>query len=205
MPQLDKIKDLTHEAINLLEVSYCCAQPARYNPASRVMRTFPAPFEIHFREIQRLCNSREKALAQILANVTTQLAIIRTIPIVVVTTRTSPLVCVVNLLLWRAEIELAEVLSPNWGEREFINLTFAAGSLASAPLLIASVANSFELRSTACAAVTQCGVRHVVLDYSPSEAVSTLKRISGELDVPVTVLAAPTVVCNPNRRARPGW
>ena len=205
MPQLDKIKDLTHKAINLLEVSYCCAQPARYNPASRVMRIFPAPFEIQLREIQRLCNSREKALAQILANVITQLAIMRAIPTVVVTTRTSPIVCVVNLLLWRAEIELAEVLSPNWGEREFINLTSAAGSLASAPLLIASVANSFELRSTACAAVTQFGVRHVVLDYSPLEAVSTLKKISRELDVPVTVLATSTVVCNPNRRVRPGW
>lgn len=204
MPHLVKIKDLTHEAINLLEVSYCCAQSAHYNGASRVMRTFPAPFEIQFREIQRLCNSREKALAQIVANVTSQLAIVRAIPTVVVTARTSPLICVVNLLLWRAEIELAEVLSPNWGEREFINLTSAAGSLASAPLLIASVANSFELRSTACAAVTQFGVRHVVLDYSPSEAVSTLKKISRELDVPVTVLATSTVVCNPNRRVRPG-
>ncbi len=204
MPHLVKIKDLTHEAINLLEVSYCCAQSAHYNPASRVMRTFPAPFEIQFREIRRLCNSREKALAQIVANVASQLAIVRAIPTVVVTARTSPLVCVVNLLLWRAEIELAEVLSPNWGEREFINLTSAAGSLASAPLLIASVANSFELRSTACVAVTQLGVRHVVLDYFPSEAVSTLKKISGELDVPVTVLAASTMVCNPSRRVRPG-
>lgn len=201
MSPLRTIKELTHEAIDLLEASL--HQTAVEASSER----FPSPLalpdrsEILIGEIRNLCSAQNKVRTLILANITTHLAVRNAVPTLLVATRVSPGVCAVNLLLWLASIGLAEAMSPKWSESEFSRLASAAGALASAPLLIAHPTNLNELRRVACSAAARFGIRQVVMDHSPHAALGTLTNFSREFGMGITVVWYSPVFCGYSRHS----
>jgi len=194
MTALHTIKDLMHKAICLLEASYCPERSDRFHPSASSIAS-PNLLALQRRELITLCNSPEKTSALLLANVVTRIALEKRTPTLLVTGKHSLTVHAVNLLLWRAEINLEEAVNPVWDENEFARLTVAAGELASAPLLAARTMPILTFRNMAHAAVANHGTRWVVTDRAETESFGQLSKLSCELGVPITIASAASVGC----------
>lgn len=202
MLPLRTIKELTHEAIDLMEASFHQTGHQASRSQLRACLGLPTRYEIQIGEIKRLCTVENKTRAMLLANITTHLAVSNAESTLLVTTRSSPCVCAVSLLFWLAGIGLEEALDPKWGEEEFGRLTYAACALASARLFIALPTNSDELRCAVKRSVELRGIRRVVVDNPPYTALSTFADISRELDVGITVVGDSFEVCRHGRSSR---
>ena len=105
------VKDLMHKAICLLEASYFPERPDRFHPSAASIAS-PNLLALQRRELITLCKSPEKTSALLLANVVTRLALEKRTPTLLVTGKHSLTVLAVNLLLWRAGINLEEAVNP---------------------------------------------------------------------------------------------
>ena len=196
LPYETTIKHWVYEAINLLEASYVYAQSPRKNSAwpETGIYLYLESYKFQFYEIyeiHRLCHSQEAISAQILAKVTTRLAVTKTIPTIVVTTLVSPVVCAVSLILWQAEMELGKAINIDFETNSAIlKIMTSAGRLSASPLWIVAPTNSRDLWNIAYSAVKKHDVRHIVLDKIPSEGVNFLKKMRNELKVPITITTA---------------
>jgi hypothetical protein len=186
------IKDLMRKAICLLEVSYFSERPGRFRPATASI-AYPHLLALQRRELITLCKSPEKTRALLLANVVTRLALEKRTPTLLVTGTHSLIVLAVNLLLWRAGINLREAANPVWDEKEFVRLTVAAGELARAPLLVVRAMPFSAFINLAQAAVASHRTRWVVMDRAETESLSQLSRLSRELGVTITITSAASV------------
>jgi hypothetical protein len=148
---------------------------------------------VQHRELIAFCELSEKTGALLLANMVAQLALGRKTPTLLVASRCSPAVFVVNLLLWRAGIDLEEAVNPVWGKNEFARLTVAAGEVASAPLLVVRSSTHATFRNLVHTAVANYGTRWVVIDAAGTESFERLTKISCELGVPITITALASV------------
>lgn len=181
-----------HKAICLLEASYFPDRLDRYHPSAA---SIPSPNLLAFQclELVTLCKSPEKTNALFLANVVTWLALEKRTPTLLATDKHSLTVLTVNLLLWRAGINLEEAVNPAWNENEFARLTVAAGELASAPLLVMKTTPLLTFRNMAHAAVANHGTRWVVMDRAETESFGQLTKLSSELGVPITITSSASV------------
>lgn len=194
MTALHTIKDLMHKAICLLEASYCPERSDRFHPSASSI-TSPNLLALQRRELITLCNSPEKTSALLLANVVTRIALEKRTPTLLVTGKHSLTVLAVNLLLWRAGINLEEAINPAWDENEFARLTVAAGELASASLLVVRTMPFLTFRNMAHAAIANHGTRWVVMDRAETESFGQLSKLSCELGVPITITSSASVGC----------
>jgi hypothetical protein len=185
-------KDLTHKAISLLEASYFSESPDCFRPSAASI-PYPHLLELQHRELIRLCKSPEKTSALLLANVVTQLALEKRTPTLLVTGKYSLTVLAVNLLLWRAGMNLEEAVNPAWSENTFARLTVAAGELAHAPLLVVRKMPFLTFKNAAHAAVTNHQTRWVVMDSAETESLTQLGKLSCELGVPITITSSASV------------
>jgi replicative DNA helicase len=194
MTALHTIKDLMHKAICLLEASYFSERPDRFHPSASSIAS-PYLLALQRRELITLCKSPEKTSALLLANVVTQLALEKRTPTLLVTGKHSLTILAVNLLLWRAGINLEEAVNPLWDENEFARLTVAAGELASAPLLVTRTMFFLPFKNAAHAAVANHRIRLVVMDRAEIESFGQLSKLSCELGVPITITSSASVGC----------
>jgi hypothetical protein len=186
MTQLGTIKDLTHMAVDLLEMSYFSPRLDASRSSAPRIRASGALASQH-RELITFCKSPRQPGALVLANLVCQLALERRIPSVMVTARCSPVVFVLILLLWRADIALEETVSPAWGEHEFARLTAAAREVASAPLLVINSA-TFVTRRILLTVAADCRRCRVIIDAG-AEPVGRLVTLSRTFDVPTTIVS----------------
>lgn len=183
-----------HKAICLLEASYFPERPDRFHPSAASIAS-PNLLVLQRRELIALCKSPEKTSALLLDNVVTRLALEKRTPTLLVTGKYSLTILAVNLLLWRAGINLEEAVNPAWDENEFARLTMAAGELASAPLLVVRTTPFFTFRNMTHAAVANHGIRWVVMDRAKTESFGQLSKLSCELGVPITITSSASVGC----------
>ncbi len=180
------------KAICLLEASYFTDRPDRFHPSAASIAS-PNLLALQCLELIALCKSPEKTNALFLANVVTWLALEKRTPTLLITDKHSLTVLAVNLLLWRAGINLEEAVNPAWDENEFARLTVAAGELASAPLLAVRTTPILTFWSMAHAAVANHGTRWVVMDRAETESFGQLTKLSCELGVPITITSSASV------------
>jgi hypothetical protein len=183
------IKDLTHQAINLLEVAYCGRRLDK-SRLSLVATDSPISLVAQHHELMTFCASREKVTALLLANLVAQLALKKSVSTLLVTATWSPAVFVVNLMLWRAGSDVEEVINPVWSETEFARLTVAAGEIARAPLLVAKSASRQTFGKTQFASMHRIGIRYLVLDRDAVESPLELSKLSSEFGVSIIAMTA---------------
>jgi replicative DNA helicase len=188
MIKLFKIKDLTHEAICLLEASYSRGRPDRFGQSFANVVAANSLVLPH-REIITLCKSAWKTKALFLGKMVSQLAIEKKTPTLLISGQPSLTILAVNLLLCRAGIHLEDVIKPAWTENDFARLTRAAGELAHAPLLVAGEMPFMTLKNTVHSAVAKHGTRRLVVDNPPSESFGQWLQISREYGLPVILIS----------------
>jgi hypothetical protein len=181
------IKDLTLQALNLLEMSYLSSGPdASRSSAPRTSSS--EALAVQHRELITLCESPEVTGALVLANAVTKLALERRIPTLLVTARYSPVILVLTLLLWRAGIRLEDAVNPVWSKNEFARLTVAAREVAGAPLLVMSSASFLTSRRIALTVAADYRRCRIVIDAG-AEPVGRLATISRAFGVPITIVS----------------
>ena len=133
------IKDLTLRALELLEMAYISSHLDGFRPSALRTRPSKALAGQH-RERITFCKSSEVTGTLVLANLVIQLAFERKIPILLchranlITTKCSPVILVLRLLLWRAGIGLEEAGNPASIEDKLARLSVADREVASTPL-----------------------------------------------------------------------
>jgi len=180
-------RDLCEQAINLLEtswslMSYTCVSTTRPTEGCQTA------YELHRREIVALCESPRKKHALCLANMISHIAIEGNTPCLIVTSNYTPTILAVNLLLWRAGINLEDAVAPVWGQDAFVRLIVASGVLAKAPLHMAGAMAFLKLQTTVRHAVTNLGTQCLVLDDSASMSIEQLLKLRAELPMAIQFL-----------------
>lgn len=183
------IKDLTRQAIYLLEASYF-SQRMNHSRSCTTDVTFSASVAAQLRELAMLCKSHENMGLLVTANTVTQLALERKTPTLLITAKCSPPVFVVSLLLWRAGLTFESAARPAWSEAEFARLAVAAGDVARSRLIVVTAVPFANVRKTILAAIANDRTRWVVLDTVGTITLVQLARISCELRVQITVISS---------------
>ena len=181
------IKDLTLQAVNLLEISYLSSRPDA-SRSSTPTTTSSEGLALQHLEFITFCKSPKVTNALALANLVSWFALERKMPTLLVTTTCSPVLFAFNLLLWRAGIHPREVPTLHWTHTHFARLTTAAGEVAKAPLLVMS---STTLAISWRAVLTLAGNnrnRRVITDAG-TETIPQLKKLSCTFGLPITVVS----------------
>ncbi|MCX6924337.1 MAG: hypothetical protein NT154_14150 [Verrucomicrobia bacterium] len=143
---------------------------------------------VQHRELITFCKSPEVTGTLVLANLVIQLAIERKIPTLLVTTKGSPVIFVLSLLLWRAGIGLEKAVNPAWSEDELARLSVAAREVVSTPLLVMSSATVAAFRRLILPAAANRRTCWVIIDAG-TESFRQLEKNSCEPGVSVTIVS----------------
>jgi hypothetical protein len=181
------IKDLTLQAISLLEMSYLSSRPDASRSSAPSTQSSEA-LAVQHRELITLYKSPEVTGALVLANLVTQLALERKIPTLLVTARCSPVIFVFNLLLWRAGIGLEEAINPAWSKNEFARLAVAAREVASTPLRVMSSATFAAFRRMILPAPANRRTCWVITDAG-TDSFRQLEKINCEPGLSITIIS----------------
>jgi hypothetical protein len=187
MPTPRPIRELTIQAINLLELAYVYSSrgAARLAPPRA---TPPEALVLQHLEAVAFCTSSEVTNAVVLANLATELALVRKVPTLLVTTKYSPVLFAFNLLLWRAGIHPRDIFDLCWTNSVFARLTAAAGSIAGARLIVVgSPAVNISWR-TLLSLPGKHRNRRIITDAGP-DAIPHLQKISCAFGVPITTVS----------------
>ena len=187
MSRSQAIKDLTRQAITLLETCYLSSHsgvPRWCSPGSPL----PGALAQHHLELVAFCKSPEVADALALANLATELALVRKMPTLLVVTRYSPVLFAFNLLLWRAGIQPWDVFDLCWTKAVFARLTAAAGEIAGAPLMVVGSPIVNISWRMLLGLPGKHRNRRIITDAGP-DAIPHLQKISCAFGVPITVVS----------------
>jgi hypothetical protein len=181
------IRDLIREATSLLELCYHSSHsgvPRSCTPTSPLSDALAQ----HHLELVAFCKSSEVANALALANLATELALVRKMPTLLVITRYSPVLFAFNLLLWRAGIQPREVFDLCWTKAVFARLSAAAGTIAGAPLIVVGSPIVHISWRMLLGLPGKHRNRRIITDAGP-DAIPHLQAISCAFCVPITVVS----------------
>lgn len=176
------IKDLTIQAINLLEIA--CLYPL--HGANRTLLS--ETLAIQRLETMTFCTSHEAANASALADLAHELALARKLPTLVVITKYSPALFVFTLLLRRAGIHPRDVFGFRWTQAVFPRLSTAASEIARAPLLVVG-SPALNVSWRMILALTPTPRHGRIITDADADAIPHLQDISRTFGVPVTMLS----------------
>jgi len=184
---------LVMQALDMLAVSIYPAPPDRFGLSAA--KTVPLNLlAIQQREIIQLSQSAERTRAILLANVVCRLAIDQKTKTLLITGQHSMTALAINLLLYRAKIDLEKITNPNWYPSEMKRLSVASGELARAPLFVVgqmlTPANSNVVSSMVKNNITRC----LVVENPPPKTIRNLQQFSFEFDVPITIISSNSVL-----------
>ena len=184
-----KIKDLTHRAIVWLEEAYFRAHPVcSATSANRV--TNLNSLALSQRAIADGRLSPLNSTASLVTNVVNRQTIEQKIPTLLISSQPSLTQLAVNLVLWRAGIQLNAVIDSAWTDSEFARLTVACGEVAQAPLLVACTIPLSVLKKSIGSAVAQLGLRCLVVDNPPYDSLTQWHQISCEFGLPIRLISS---------------
>ena len=186
-------KMLVMQALDMLAVSIYPVPPDRFGLSAA--KTVPLNLlAIQQREIMQLSQSTGRIRAILLANVVCRLAIERKTKTLLITGQHSMTALAVNLLLYRANIDLEKIANPNWYQSEMKRLSIAAGELARAPLFVVGQMLTPAYSDVVSSIVINNGTRCLVVENPPPKSIWNWQQLSCEFGVPITIISSNSVL-----------
>jgi len=142
----------------------------------------------------RLNESAEKTSALLLANVVCRLAIEEKTKTLLITGQPSLTVLALNLLLYRAKIDLDKITSSKWYKSELDRLGVATRELVCAPLWVRGQMPTPNYITGVDSVMDTDNSRCLVLDNPPPDSIWQWQQLSREFGIPITIVSADSVL-----------
>jgi hypothetical protein len=177
-------KDLMREAIDFMEKSFSFAH-SPFDPSLFPSATGYKAFALCHEEISTFSKpSYENAILGLSIYVN-NIAVNQRIPTLVVTGNHSLVAFAVDLLFWRAELDLNDAIDFTFSEDDFKSLVSPVGEISHAPLFAAKTMPYPELECAVRYAVTHLGIKCLVMDYPSFLTPDQIRKLEGELPQPI--------------------